>query len=579
MKHMMEYTFKVRNNWWLNAGLAGLYLIATKDALRDKRKELNIEVVPKSIGLTFQAENVDDLRSFLRECYEHIAGLYWNISTASQREKQELVIYDREKDELKTAPRRMPIPPIQKVLSARSWKAEGEKYENLPESLKKRVDEFLSQTNKKLWGKDEKLLYEPPICHDTEIKILPKGKSKKKTYTCCICGQEHTDVYEIAQPIYLLFASSSASRSFHSQGQKPDAVCWECNFLSKFAYESIYYKTDSDTMIIISPNSPNFKHLLKLQDKLGCRSALRVFDDQYFMKNIGINKGELLYYASKPYELLWAFYFDAFELLKSQYDIKNATGEDMDIFLKELLGDVLEEPTEIVLMALQDKGQTFITKDLVIYQDTAYIFRLFSKLIEEGVNLKQIFEDLYDQQQTKIENRALKRNEILKKVLDKHPILQDMEEFCFSKIVSNNGFLRMRNMLLFIMNYQLIIRGDSMTKEQIEAAVNLGKQIVLQAKEKLKGKDEDKKINKDEFKKIKGDLFKLRKTRTATDFLNQLNNLQFRYGISVSKPIQEGLINDVNFEDFRAYCILGALNVYNGIMTDSKKGDVKDGES
>lgn len=565
----MEYTFKISHHWWLNAGLAGLYLVATKDALRNKREELGIEIIQNPTGLTFQAENVDDLRSFLRECYEHIAGLYWNISTASQREKQELVIYDREKDELKTAPRRMPIPPIQKVFSARSWKAEGEKYENLPESLKKRVDEFLSQTNKKLWGKDEKLLYEQPICHDTEIKILPKEKSKRKTYTCCICGQEHTEVYEIAQPIYLLFASSSASKSFHSQGQKPDVVCWECNFLSKFAYECIHYKVDNNIMIIISPNSPRFTHLVKLQGKLGCKSSLRAFDDQYFMKNIGINKGELLYYASKPYELLWAFYFDAFELLKSQYDIKNATGEDMDIFLKELLGDVLEEPTEIVLMALQDKGQTFITKDLVIYQDTAYIFRLFSKLIEEGVNLKQIFEDLYEQQQTKIENRALKRNEILKKVLDKHPILQDMEEFCFSKIVSNNGFLRMRNMLLFIMNYQLIIRGDSMTKEQIDAAVNLGKQIVLQAKQQL---------GRDEFKKIKGDLFKLRKTRTPTDFLNQLNTLQFRYGISVSRPIQEGLVNEVNFEDFRAYCILGALNVYNAIIKPNK-GEVEDEQS
>ncbi|WP_213950560.1 hypothetical protein [Tepidanaerobacter syntrophicus] len=568
---MMEYTFKVRNNWWLNAGLAGLYLIAVKDALRDKREELNIEVVPKSIGLTFQAENIDDLRSFLRECYEHLAGMYWNISSASQREKQELVIYDREKDELKTAPRRMPIPPIQKVLSARSWKAEGEKYENLPESLKKRVDEFLSQTNKKLWGKDEKLLYEPPICHDTEIKILPKEKSKKKTYTCCICGQEHTEVYDIAQPIYFLFASASASRSFHSQARKLDAVCWECNFLSKFAYECIHYKTDNDTMIIISPNSPNLNHLLKLQDKLGCRSALRAFDDQYFLKNIGVNKDELLYYANKPYELLWAFYFDAYDLLKRQYDLKNENvNSNINSFLQELIGDILGAPTEVVLLFLETKGQTFITKDLIIYQDTAYMFRLFSALMEKDVNLKQVFEDLYDTMESKIENRALKRNEILKKVLNKHPILQDMEEFCFSKIVSNNGFLRMRNMLLFIMNYQLIIRGDSMTKEQIEAAVNLGKQIVLQAKQKL---------NNDEFKKIKGDLFKLRKTRTATDFLNQLNNLQFRYGISVSKPIQEGLINDVNFEDFRAYCILGALNVYNGIMTDSKKGDVKDGEN
>ena len=170
-------------------------------------------------GLTFQAESMDDLRCFLEACYEHVAGLYWNISNANQKEKQELVIYNKEKDELQLAPRRIPIPPIQKVMSARSWKAEGENYKDLPEDLKKRVDDFLEQTGRKLWGKDEKLLFTLPVCHDTEIKILPTEKSRKKPSVCCICGGKHTETYKIAQPIYLLFASSSASRSFHSQGQ------------------------------------------------------------------------------------------------------------------------------------------------------------------------------------------------------------------------------------------------------------------------------------------------------------------------------------------------------------------------
>ena len=108
-----------------------------------------------------------------------------------------------------------------------------------------------------------------------------------------------------------------------------------------------------------------------------------------------------------------------------------------------------------------------------------------------------------------------------------------------------------------------------MTREQINVAVNLGKQIVLQAKKQLKQED---------LKKVRGDLFKLRKTRTPTDFLNQLNTLQFRYGISVSRPIQEGLINEVDFEDFRAYCILGALNVYNAVKK-SNEGEIKDEKS
>ena len=120
----MEYTFTVRHHWWLNAGLAGLYLVATKDALREQKEKLGINIIQSSSGLTFQAKNAEDLRCFLEACYEHIASLYWNISNANQKEKQELVIYNK-KNELQLAPRRIPIPPIQRVMSARSWKAEG----------------------------------------------------------------------------------------------------------------------------------------------------------------------------------------------------------------------------------------------------------------------------------------------------------------------------------------------------------------------------------------------------------------------------------------------------------------------
>ena len=562
----MQYTFAIRNHWWLNAGLAGLYFVTTKDALREQKEKLGVSIIQDHSSLTFQAESIDDLRSFLNACYEYIVGLYWNISNANQKERQELVIYNQERDELQLAPKRMPIPPIQLVIGARSWKAEGENYKDLSEDMKKKVDDFLKQTGRKLWGKDERLLYSLPVCHDTEIKILQTGKSKKRVSVCCMCGREDTETYEIAQPIYLLFASNSASRSFHSQGQKPDRVCWECNFLSKFAHECIHYKVDDKTMMIISPNSSNLTHLVTLQEKMGGYSSLRAFDDQYFMKNIGISKDELLYYAKKPYELLWAFYYEAYKLLKEELDAQGI--ENINEYTQMLLGDILQAPTEIILVSLSDKGKTFITQDLIVYQDTAYIFRLFSYMVEQDVKLKQIFNDLYDPQQTKNENKTLKRNQILKKVLQKYSILQDVEEFCFHKITTSNGFIRVSNMVLFVKEYQLIIRGDGMTREQIDVAVNLGKQIVIQAKKHLQKEDTD---DVRDIKKIKGDLFKLRKTRTVTDFLNQLNTLQFRYGISVSRFIQEGLISTVDFEEFRAYCLLGALNVYNAPIKMDKE--------
>lgn len=108
-----------------------------------------------------------------------------------------------------------------------------------------------------------------------------------------------------------------------------------------------------------------------------------------------------------------------------------------------------------------------------------------------------------------------------------------------------------------------------MNREQIEVAVNLGKQIVTQPY-LASGKD------KDVLKRIRGDLYALRRTRTVTDFITQLNKFQFRYGISVSKPVLEGILNEVPFEDFKGYCIMGALNNFNYYNSEKKKGELMD---
>lgn len=98
-----------------------------------------------------------------------------------------------------------------------------------------------------------------------------------------------------------------------------------------------------------------------------------------------------------------------------------------------------------------------------------------------------------------------------------------------------------------------------MTKEQVGIAVNLGRQIVISAKEATKDSAES------NFDRVKGDLFSLRKARTVTDFLEQLNRIQFRYNISVSNQILGGILEEpgISFADFKSYCLLAALTAYN----------------
>ncbi|MGI6227972.1 MAG: hypothetical protein ACOYJ1_17175, partial [Peptococcales bacterium] len=162
-------------------------------------------------------------------------------------------------------------------------------------------------------------------------------------------------------------------------------------------------------------------------------------------------------------------------------------------------------------------------------------------------------------------NKLPSRNKIFRKILNKHCILNDIVSVTEKKVIENS-YINVSEVLKFLIKYYLIIKEDVMNKEQIDTAVSLGKQIVNDAY--IPGEDK-----KDVLKKIKGDLYALRKTRTPSDFVTQINTLQFRYGVTVSKDILQGIINEVPFEDFKGYCIMGALNNYNYYFNANRKNN------
>ena len=99
-----------------------------------------------------------------------------------------------------------------------------------------------------------------------------------------------------------------------------------------------------------------------------------------------------------------------------------------------------------------------------------------------------------------------------------------------------------------------------MTKDEQETAVTLGKRVGMSVGKEGK----------------KGDLYALRKTRTKTDFLEQLNRLQFKLGNSFTVPpaVYEGNLTDENFKEFKPFCMIPALNSFNAAKSYKfKKGD------
>src|SRR5690606_1667511 len=110
--------------------------------------------------------------------------------------------------------------------------------------------------------------------------------------------------------------------------------------------------------------------------------------------------------------------------------------------------------------------------------------------INKNVNIKDVFYFLYETDNKG--NLLPSRNNIFKKVLNKYCILQDIESITFRKVVNSkkNIYLNVSNMLKFLIDYYLIIKEDIMNREQIDVAVKLGKQIVIQAYEVL-GKNKE----------------------------------------------------------------------------------------
>lgn len=553
------HTFSLRHQWWFDSGLVGLYYIATK--VRDRNPVTgSILCLTDAHGLTFHAPSKEVLKEFLDSCYGELADKYWNVSTRKQQESKDLVIYYKDTDELDTIPRRNPTPIPGLFTKGSSFRADAQEYGKLSAEIQKRIDSFLEEHHKTLWGNKKRLLYEPPVCHP-QIELFP---ARGKKTTCCVCGQESI-CSNVSQPSFLLFASSTATLSFNSEGKKPDKICWECEFLSKFAVDSAHYKSSDDNLYILQIAAGHAKKLIDCHAILGSQSAVRQVDRDNYLSNIGTYKvaNRLLYYARLPYELLWAFFHDTYSLLRAEAETRAKSMDELTTFCTK---PFIETPLHLILLMISSKGQTFMLKEIIAYTETAYVFRLLhsfrERLSADYKFMNKVFQDLYlpvKKDKPFDLSNYLWRNRILQQVLQKKPILQNVEQLAFRKSLIQE-FPYVGSLLEFTRYYQLIIQeGRGMTKEQVEVAVNLGRQIVISAKEAAKD------VSDSNFDRVKGDLFTLRKARTVTDFLEQLNRIQFRYNITVSNQILGGILEEpgVSFADFKSYCLLAALNTYN----------------
>jgi hypothetical protein len=176
------------------------------------------------------------------------------------------------------------------------------------------------------------------------------------------------------------------------------------------------------------------------------------------------------------------------------------------------------------------------------FRDSVYFFRLMEILEKSEINIKEVMRLLIDFSQ-KSDNKTLIRNKVCERILKKKSLLDLVESHVFS---ANMTFIK--PLVDFTIKYEPIIReeGKPMTIDAQDAAVILGKRIGMTVAENGK----------------KGDLFALRKARRKTDFLNELNRLQFKCKLVVPPDVYEGQLTDSNFVEFKQFCMIAALNSF-----------------
>ena len=556
----IEITFPKLNHFWLDSGLLGLTVML-------KEVASGIDKVVNDEGLTLRGTE-KEIQEALKKAYDLLIEQYYDLSTKKQRDDTTSYnfYYDSKKDEFIAFPKKKSVGIAEliynKIPRPKGTSIEWDKKEKreilingntvkrnrgiLPTShahLQKRLDEFLDSHG--LDVTTEYLLIDGPYVVRPNVTIPDKFSSTTKGQ-CYLCGKDSPILEDAGQTIFPFFTGSSGLLNFNTMSSKPEKVCWKCAFVSKFVPVNGFYLSQGDNLFVFLPYSVSFEKMLDVYTPLQDAK----YEDPNLFKNfkhpLGFEKYEDGYFQ-KPFEVAFAFLYTIYRkiLLHQRAD------EEGILNWEEMCNlTISKAPLEFVILHTESKGQTFMGKMVWPFRDSVYFFRLMEHIERSKIKIKEVMRLLINFSQ-KNTNKTLIRNKVCERILKKQTILDLIEYHVF-----NIDETYIKPLFDFVVIYEKAIKkeGNSMTNEAQEAAVTLGKSIGMAVAENGK----------------KGDLFALRKARRKTDFLNELNRLQFKCGLVVPPEIYEGKLTDSNFIEFKQFCMIAALNSFYAAANKTK---------
>ncbi|WOX55738.1 MULTISPECIES: hypothetical protein [unclassified Methanoculleus] len=558
-----EIHFPKTHHFWMDAGLIGFYELAEQE----HPEQWDVSIYLNDTGVTLKGAE-DNLQALLEHVYKVLLDRYYNTSSEQQRADNAGFYYDTAQDTFVRFPKvktrgiaafifdKAPRPTKDAVRYAGKGILPPE-YADLQE----RFDAFLQENNLKV-GEVKNLLIDGPNAHQPQVLVLQKkilSPKKKATSegSCFICGHEAHALTDIGSTVFPLITGKDGILSFNSTCGNPTKVCWKCDYIGKFVPISGFYATSDGTCHMYFPYSPS---LVKMHEVFRPLEAIKAPDPNYF-RNFNQDLGG---YFQKPYEMFLSFLYSVYRRALSSKDPAEQGDEDPGFnFTKFYQITTACAPLEYVVMYTEPLGKTQMAKMVWPFKRSVYIFRLLDRLERQGLQIREVMRELVDFEQDKNKYKTLMRNRVCERILNQQSIVDLVDQHVFH--VNKSKMQYIKSLHDFTIAYEKILNQERrpMHQKLIDAAVSLGKTIGMSVAPS--------------GKKGKGDLFRLRKARKVEDFLNEVNRIQIKYGALVTSDLyNKGEAFGENFAEFKQFCMIAALNTFNGKNREPENGGAPD---
>jgi hypothetical protein len=454
-----------------------------------------------------------------------------------------------------------------KKLKFYSFNERGELEENPIISGKKRVE------NK---GGESEIFIDAPYTKTTNLpigmKFLEPGEE-----ICYLTGEKYKELVDTQNTTP--FSNFQNFSSFLNTFDKK--ISWKAMYLSRFSPKLSFhqYVNGLESLVVYLYNSNNLLNLEKIYRQNNIQKDTIQLIEGNYMSNFELakfnDKWKEFYIGQHDnlFMLLYTFYR---RVLKSQ--ITNFENKSAEVNPFED-SDFKHIPVSLVYFRANKFASTMRPNAYEELNNFKFLVRMIYYFEKKGVEFSAIFRGLlllkpsFRSKKNSIQLERQFRDKVLGKLIRTKPIIQEIERLffdCFRYTMTNEniGFRNYKQLLLLLNLYEPIVKyggNNHMNPELQQRAINLGKSIgqgILNH-----DASQSKTVN---AKQGRSYIIAIRKSRTLTQFLDELTRIQFKFGNSISNDILQE-IKQENFIYIKQFATISALNQLNSALQSSDK--------